>query len=228
PAKRLKPLVPPALPAVAAPRKELRTISSTHIARSTDIQTGHGRAELASILSAAEPAPTIETRGIELSPEKRDKGKAKHVRSGLASCASNYFNYSNTSLSLWRKGMERHSTTPDMQARIIKVLVVPHPTLPISGVALCEIKSPYRTKELRKILFSFSSNQASQLHAFKPGLWVSIWKPWQTAKLSQADAEEPRNSLPLPASTQEVSIEDAMNLPVNDTMLICSKFIYAT
>ena len=131
--------------------------------------------------------------------------------------------------------MQRHSTTPDMQARIIKVLVVPqkpqNPTLPISGVALCEIKSPYRTKELKKILFSFSPNQPSlhqQLQAFKPGLWVSIWKPWQTAKLSHPDAEEPRNSLPLPCSTQEISIEDAMNLPVNDTMLICSKFIYVT
>jgi hypothetical protein len=122
-----------------------------------------------------------------------------------------------------------------MQARIIKVLVVPqkpqNPTLPISGIALCEIKSPYRTKELRKILFSFSSNQPSlhqQLQAFKPGLRVSIWKPWQSAKLPQPDTHEPRNSLPLPSSIQEVSIEDAMNLPVNDTMLICSKFIYAT
>jgi hypothetical protein len=94
----LKPLVPPPHPASATPSSDqtLRTISTTLIARATDLFTDNGVSELASIF-LHDQHPDIqfpstddvdERRGIMMSPEKTGKGKEKFVRCVYSSIVS--------------------------------------------------------------------------------------------------------------------------------------------
>ncbi|KAJ7879590.1 hypothetical protein B0H14DRAFT_1606614 [Mycena olivaceomarginata] len=87
----LKPPLPPASASLTSDRT-LRTISTTLIARATDLFTDNGASELASIL-LHDQHPDIqfpstddfdERRGIMMSPEKGGKGREKFVRNGLA------------------------------------------------------------------------------------------------------------------------------------------------
>lgn len=91
--KDLKSLQPPPLPPPPNPAidgKNLRTISKTRVALATDLSTDNGVAELASIfLHDQRPDITLlnshpdnhDGRGLELSPEKKGKGKfSKFVR----------------------------------------------------------------------------------------------------------------------------------------------------
>ncbi|KAF6750829.1 hypothetical protein DFP72DRAFT_909444 [Ephemerocybe angulata] len=242
PSKVLKPLAPPlpAAPPPEAPRKHLSTITTTRFARSTDISTADGVEEVAAIFlngqTVETPAP--ESRGVDMSPEKRDKGKgkAKFVRSGLAARASAYFGRTETNMVLWHKDMKRHAlSVPDMQVKIVKVLVPPRKqlkmSLPVSVVALCEVKSVYRTKELAKIVFSFSSSSEQLLsdgdmHAFDVGHWISVWKPWQTALQPGSRSDSMVNSLPLPSFTQQ-DLEVLARLPISDKVVVCKKFMYS-
>ncbi|KAJ7267650.1 hypothetical protein B0H12DRAFT_118899 [Mycena haematopus] len=163
----VKPLVPPPAPVSTAPPPDrtLRTISTTLIARATDLFTDNGASELASIL-LHDQHPDIhspstddvdEQRGVTMSPEKGGKGKEKYVRNGLAARAAALYDRSHASISLWEAEMS-HSLTalsapsssrrgldPDMRLRILHILHVPSPVshpsskLSIPGVALCHL-----------------------------------------------------------------------------------------
>ncbi|KAJ7656670.1 hypothetical protein B0H17DRAFT_1213726 [Mycena rosella] len=163
----LKPLVPPPYPAPAqAPSSDrtLRTISTTLIARATDLFTDNGASELASIFLhdqhpdiqwQSAPDDVDERRGIMMSPEKAGKGKEKFLRNGLAARAAVLYDRSHSSLSLWEAEMAhslsssassfRRGLNPDMRLRIVHILhvpsPVPHPSsmLSIPGVALCHL-----------------------------------------------------------------------------------------
>ncbi|KAJ6498797.1 hypothetical protein C8R45DRAFT_980002 [Mycena sanguinolenta] len=164
----LKPLVPPPAPASNAPPSDrnLRTISTTLIARATDLFTDNGASELASIL-LHDQHPDIEfpstddveeRRGIMMSPEKSGKGKEKFIRNGLAARAAALFDRSHASISLWEAEMShslalsassssRRGLNPNMRLRILHILHVPtpvsHPSskLFIPGVAVCQLLS---------------------------------------------------------------------------------------
>ena len=101
PSKVLKPLIPPNPPelqhtSAEVTNKEMRTISTTHIARATDLSTDRGVTELASIflhdqhpdiLLPNEPGASIHhMRGLDISPEKKGKGKLKFIRYFCSTC----------------------------------------------------------------------------------------------------------------------------------------------
>ncbi|KAJ7646727.1 hypothetical protein FB45DRAFT_180613 [Roridomyces roridus] len=162
----LKPLVPPPHPAFGAQPgsadRNMRTISTTLLARATDMLTEHGQSELASIL-LHDQYPDIpsmddvdENRGVMVSPEKSSKGKEKFARNGLAARAAALYERSYSSLALWEAEMAHSLSSssrrslglnPDMRLRIIHVLHIPTPIsqpsskASIPGVALCHIIS---------------------------------------------------------------------------------------
>lgn len=256
PSKVLKPLIPPILPELqhtpaSATNKEMRTISTTHIARATDISTDSGVSELASIflhdqhpdiLLLNEPGASVHhMRGLDLSPEKKGKGRAKFIRNGLAARASNLFDRSHTSLILWQKELEKHPSTmssPDLRMRIVKILHKPLPprgksTTSSPGIALCQLlssatKTP-KLDELQRVLFSFS---ATSTHGsvrdpdqFVEGRVVHIWAPWHEITAPQPDILPA--SLPLPSS-DPFCTPNPLDLPVTDKTLLCSRFLIVT
>ncbi|KAJ6538897.1 hypothetical protein DFH09DRAFT_1368792 [Mycena vulgaris] len=163
----LKPLAAPPHPAPATSSssdRSLRTISTTLIARATDLFTDNGASELASIFLhdqhpdiqfQSTPEDVDESRGIMMSPEKGGKGKEKFLRNGLAARAAALYDRAHSSLSLWEAEMahalyssaptSRRGLNPDMRLRIVHILhvpsPVPHPSskLSIPGVALCHL-----------------------------------------------------------------------------------------
>ncbi|KAJ7467167.1 hypothetical protein FB451DRAFT_1260307 [Mycena latifolia] len=163
----LKPLAPPPRPAPATASSSdptLRTISTTLIARATDLFTDNGASELASIFLhdqhpdiqfQSTPDDVDERRGIMMSPEKGGKGKEKFIRNGLAARAAALYDRSHSSLSLWEAEMahalslsvssSRRGLNPDMRLRIVHIMHVPAPIanpsskLSIPGVALCHL-----------------------------------------------------------------------------------------
>ncbi|KAF8199969.1 hypothetical protein K438DRAFT_1966307 [Mycena galopus ATCC 62051] len=161
---KLIPLRPPPPPASAAlpSDRTMRTISTTLLARATDLFTDNGASELASILLHDQhpdiQSPSIddvdERRGIMMSPEKGG-GKEKFVRSGLAARAAALYDRSHASLSLWEAetshsllaASARRGLNPDMRLRILHILHVPspvsHPSSKLStpGVALCHLQT---------------------------------------------------------------------------------------
>ncbi|KAJ6629463.1 hypothetical protein B0H10DRAFT_2428415 [Mycena sp. CBHHK59/15] len=158
----LKPLVAPPRPDSATDRT-LRTISTTLIARATDLFTDNGTSELASIFLhdqhpniqfPSTPEKFEEYRGIMVSPGK-GKEKEMFVRNGLAARATTLYDRSHASLSLWEAEMahflsstsSRRGLDPDMWLRIVRILHIPlplpHPSskCSIPGVALCHIST---------------------------------------------------------------------------------------
>ncbi|KAJ7680879.1 hypothetical protein DFH06DRAFT_973941 [Mycena polygramma] len=160
-----KALAPPPPPAYATPSSDrtMRTISTTLLARATDLFTDHGASELASIF-LHDQHPDIqfpstddvdEHRGIMMSPEKGGKGKEKFVRNGLAARAAGLYDRSHASLSLWETEMSqftassasssRRGLNPDMRLRVLHILHTPSPVsqpsskMSIPGVALCHL-----------------------------------------------------------------------------------------
>jgi hypothetical protein len=80
PSVSLKPLAPPVLQTNASPKKEMKTIFTTRVARATDPMTDGGHAELLSIFLQDQRTLTTSYdrelhRGILSSPEKGDRGK---------------------------------------------------------------------------------------------------------------------------------------------------------
>ncbi|KAJ6629470.1 hypothetical protein B0H10DRAFT_1987317 [Mycena sp. CBHHK59/15] len=165
----LKPLVPPPRPDFATDRT-LRTISTTVIARATDLFTDNGTSELASIFLHDQhpnlqfpsiPEKLEEYRGIMVSPEK-GKGKEMFVRCRRATAL---YDRSHASLSLWEAEMahfylpsSRRGLDPDMWLRI---------------------------DELCAVLFSFSSISPPAFD-FVEGREVFVWKPWQILAIDAA------------------------------------------
>ncbi|KAJ7228237.1 hypothetical protein GGX14DRAFT_412459 [Mycena pura] len=162
----LKALAPPPPPAPVAPSSDriMHTISTTLIARATDLFTDNGPSELASLLiqdqhpdiqSWSTPDDVDERRGIMVSPEKGRRGKEKFVRNGLAARARVLYDRHSASLVLWEAEMahtlasssssSRRGLNPDMRLRILHILHIPTPVsgpsskIDIPGVALCHI-----------------------------------------------------------------------------------------
>ncbi|KAJ7020014.1 hypothetical protein C8F04DRAFT_974928 [Mycena alexandri] len=176
----LKPLVPPTLPALATPSSDrtLRTISTTLLARATDLFTENGASELASIfLHDQHPGTQFpssddvdERRGVMMSPEKGGKGKEKYVRNGLAARAAALYDRSHASLSLWEAEMahtlssSRRSLNPDMRLRILHILHIPapvsHPSSKLStpGVALCHLLTAPASESSDSLVFPKSKD----------------------------------------------------------------------
>ncbi|KAJ7761001.1 hypothetical protein B0H16DRAFT_1312438 [Mycena metata] len=172
----LKPLVPPTLPAPVTPSSDrtLRTISTTLIARATDLFTDNGASELASIflhdqhsdMQFPSSDDVDERRGIMMSPEKGGKGKEKFMRHGLAARAAALYDRSHASLSLWEAEMahtltssSRRGLNPDMRLRILHILHIPapvsHPSSKLStpGVALCHLLAAPASESSNSLVF---------------------------------------------------------------------------
>jgi len=86
PTTPLKPISCPVLPIPTSPKKDLKSIFTTRVARATDPMTDSGHAELLSIFlqdqQTLESASDLElTRGVHASPEKGSRGKgSKYLR----------------------------------------------------------------------------------------------------------------------------------------------------
>ncbi|KAF7305883.1 hypothetical protein HMN09_00742500 [Mycena chlorophos] len=158
----LKSLVPPPAPAFAAPMPpdKMRTISTTTLARHTDIFTESGPSELASLLLDRNmevdewdtPEELEERRGLIVSPEKASGKGGKFIRGGLAAWANSFYDRQHSARSLWEAETmhtlsSRHALNPDMRLRIKHILHVPQlsshqnprPDVSIPGIALCHI-----------------------------------------------------------------------------------------
>ena len=169
------------------------------------------------------------------------------ISNGLAARASSLLDRSHTSLILWQKELEKHSSTissPDLCMRIVKILHKPLPprghsmqpksTTSSPGIALCQLlsnatKTP-NLDELHRVLFSFS---ATSTHGsvrdpdqFVEGRVVHIWAPWHeiSHSLSPLQPDVLPASLPLPSSDPLCS-PNALDLPVTDKTLLCSRFL---
>ncbi|KAJ7071930.1 hypothetical protein C8F01DRAFT_1101900 [Mycena amicta] len=150
PTVALKPLVPPQRPApvTTIPADKMRTISTTMLARTTDIFTESGPAELASLLldqymevdEWTTPDDLEERRGLIISPEKasgKGKEKEKFVRGGLAAWAKAFYERQQSARSLWEaetihsississRRASLLSLIPDMRLRIKHILRIP-------------------------------------------------------------------------------------------------------
>ncbi|KAF8642958.1 hypothetical protein AX16_009298 [Volvariella volvacea WC 439] len=201
---------PPPLPPSATPARSLKTISNTAIARATDLSAEGGAAEIASIflkdvlLPTAPSTPTRrhKLRGLELSPEKREKGdKSKFMRGKLAAHASAVLSQTQNSFSLWQTDIEHQLTstrrpTPDLRLQIEEILHVPvfqnnslSPPSSIPGIALCRILTKTSIPnliasrlELHRTVFSFPLTNSNTIthnaQDFVEGKEVHIWDPW--------------------------------------------------
>ncbi|TFK37650.1 hypothetical protein BDQ12DRAFT_151209 [Crucibulum laeve] len=211
PASKALQAVPPPAFALSVPirkDKEMRTISTTHIAKATDLSTERGVAELVSIflndgqfdrglLSGSNSNQSKNgDSGLGLSPGKTDKG-SKFLRNGLAARASSLFDRSHTSLLLWQKETERNKkarSTPSMHLAIIKVLHLP--TLqsisgiqaPSVGIAICKglfvtaYRAAYPREHLYQVIFDFShmppNTSSNDVIQFNEGSVAQVWGPW--------------------------------------------------
>ncbi|KAF8636066.1 hypothetical protein AX17_003822 [Amanita inopinata Kibby_2008] len=147
---------PPKLPTKTKSdgQKQFLTLSTTSIARATDINTDSGNAELASIFISDQHPDILQgtednsdtRRGLNFSPQKKRHGHPsgpQFIRNALAARASHILGRTRTSLILWQKEMENrvlpvksgsssNSTDvshlkPDLHMTIIKILRLPVP-----------------------------------------------------------------------------------------------------
>ena len=165
------------------------------------------------------------------------------LRGGLAARASAVFEQSKTSLVLWQKETERRAYTissSDLRVNIIKIVQKPLPShtasrKPISPViALCRIRretnnthhKSYNFDDLYRIVFSFPSCLTKSIFndplQFAEGRTVRICCPWQEISFTEeSGASILPASLPLPSSEPTLTPD----VPVNDKVLLCSRFI---
>ncbi|KIM77412.1 hypothetical protein PILCRDRAFT_825380 [Piloderma croceum F 1598] len=165
PEPELKPLPPPLpLPSASTSKKgkeketsqsHLRTISTTHIALSTDLTSQVGSATLLSIFLQQEQGKGNKLdvargsvfgvgereekevrRGVGVSPVKGGGKGRGFVRNGLAERASNLLSRSQTAFTLWHKETSSQFSsattarrpTADLHLRILKILHEPPPS----------------------------------------------------------------------------------------------------
>ncbi|KAK2462477.1 hypothetical protein APHAL10511_005447 [Amanita phalloides] len=204
--------IPPRLP-VSSDARYLQTISTTSIARVTDIGTDSGNAELASILLYDQHPEIVDgeggeaRRGLNFSPRKKRYGNSdpQFVRGGLASRASQLLTRTHTSLALWQKEAERHALpNPDLRMTIVNIEHMPVPFSKKSssscfGIALCRIHPQWfgqtenstftsSHRKLFKVVFSFPipvpQGPSRNLSYFAANAEVYAWRPWHEVKLS--------------------------------------------
>jgi hypothetical protein len=160
-------------------------------------------------------------------------------RGGLASQASSFYERSHTNLVLWRKEIERggKAAPPDLIAIIAKVLHEPSSSsvevMSLShGIALCRIheqsgtmlSNSYASEQLHRIVFSFSTHVAALGH-FKEGRIVRIHQPWREISLGYNQFGSPPTKL-FPDFSVSFPFSSAdPDVPINDTTLLCSRFV---
>jgi hypothetical protein len=211
PQPALKPLPPPPLPSPSKKGKEketaqsnLRTISTTHIALATDLNSEAGSASLLSIFLQGNKPDVGEKeeekevrRGIGVSPVKSGGKRRGFIRcllhmntfravvdhlcrNGLAERASNLLSRSQTSFALWHKETSSLSSrwpTADIHFSILKVLHVHSRSTP--AIALCRVtKKPQDqlTEDIYVVLFSSPTPNAAE--RIEEGRKVYVWHPW--------------------------------------------------
>ncbi|KIY51851.1 hypothetical protein FISHEDRAFT_56333 [Fistulina hepatica ATCC 64428] len=154
-------------PLVENPEPGMRTISTTRIARATDLSTESGNSEVASIflmdqraqgqLDGRQPLSQPSTftghiserdraellRGLRQSPE-RCLSRSPYLSGGLADRASALFSRERSAIALWQREMEVNtkrnlrSANPDLRLRIMTILQMPRRGLDF-GLALCGV-----------------------------------------------------------------------------------------
>ncbi len=165
-------------------------------------------------------------------------------RGGLASQASSFYERSHTNLVLWRREIERggKAAPPDLIAIIAKVLHEPSYSsvgvMTLShGIALCRIHeqsgtNSYASEQLHRIVFSFSTHVAALGH-FKEGRIVRIHRPWREISFGHNQFESPPTkfipdfSVSFPFSSTLFNVPADSDVPINDTTLLCSRFVIA-
>ncbi|KDR74105.1 hypothetical protein GALMADRAFT_141840 [Galerina marginata CBS 339.88] len=228
--KPFQPLQHPVPICTTSKKRNMQAMSTTSLGLGLfdDLSsTQNGPEELAGILlrdqhpeisiSTREPNEDIAQRGLEMSPDKKGKGKSKFVRGGLAARASAYFDRSLTAFVLWKKEIERrpNSFPAEFCASVIKILHKPlHParsSTSVPGIALCRIRQHnglahgvYKADHLYRVVFSFpmgsnssstnasgSSNGSMSLVQFIEGQTILVFRPWQAVSLRpNSDLEE--------------------------------------
>lgn len=233
----LKELPTPLITPRPAPTKPMKTISTTRVARATDLTTDDGNAELLSIFLQDhdhDPTPMDRElqRGLQVSPRKGGtKGKGpKFIRGGLAERASHQLSNTHTALALWQKETEVLSRssrrlTPDLRLVILKILHTAQHSDPSasanpskSGLALCGRPNPIDglSDELYLVLLSFATilppdARVRSAQHFKEGNEVHMWRPWHEVPIQNTPAIFPDTTYP-----HHSSCTDA---------LICSRFL---
>jgi hypothetical protein len=137
---------------------------------------------------------------------------------------------------LWRKEIERSGKTapPDLIAIIAEVLHEPSCSsvgvMSLSlGIALCRIHEQSGTmlsnsEQLHRIVFSFSTHVAALGH-FKEGRIVRIHQPWQEISFGYNQFGSPSTKLFPDCSVSFPFSSKDSDAPINDTTLLCSRFV---
>lgn len=173
------------------PPRPSKPVSSTHIARATDVLSDSGKAELLGLTLAqdgvqpATPTEKAVRRGLEVSPRKSGAGKEiRYTRGGLAERASQVIGWKTTSLSLWRKSTPSPESA-HMLVEIEQVLSSPKPPPPQRGglatsvcLARCRTRGPGEDASIL-VLLSVPPHDAKNvpIATIKAGCRVALWEP---------------------------------------------------
>jgi len=171
---------------ISLPPRPSKPVSSTHIARATDVLTDSGRAELLGLTLVRDGATPMEKavrRGLEATPRKAGAGKEiRYTRGGLAERASQVIGWRTTSLSLWRKSNPSPESAR-MLVEIEQVLSSPRPPPQRGALAtsVCLARCQIIGEENRSILvlLSVPGHDARNvaLGSLKRGSRVLLWDP---------------------------------------------------
>jgi len=170
------------------PPRPSKPVSSTHIARATDVLTDSGRAELLGLTltqHGVQPATPMEKevrKGLEVTPRKPGGGKEiRYMRGGLAERASQMIGPNTTSLSLWRKSPPSPESA-HMLVEIEQVLSSPKSPPQRGGLAtsICLARCR-KSGEDRSILvlLTVPAHDAKNvpIGSIKEGCSVALWEP---------------------------------------------------
>ncbi|KAH9019822.1 hypothetical protein EDB85DRAFT_2007344 [Lactarius pseudohatsudake] len=173
------------------PPRPSKPISSTHIARATDVLTDSGRAELLGLTLAQDGATPMENavrRGLEVTPRKAGAGKEiRYTRGGLAERASQVIGWKTTSLSLWRKSNPSLESAR-MLVEIEQVLSSPKPPPQRGGLAtsICLARCrPNGEERSILVLLSVPPHDAKNvpIATIKGGSRVALWEPMEEVEM---------------------------------------------
>lgn len=176
------------------PPRPSKPVSSTHIARATDVLTDSGRAELLGLTSAQDGATPMENairRGLEVTPRKAGAGKEiRYTRGGLAERASQVIGWKTTSLSLWRKSNPSLESAR-MLVEIEQVLSSPKPPPQRGGLAtsICLARCrPNGEERSILVLLSVPPHDAKNvpIATIKGGSRVALWEPMQEVEMGSS------------------------------------------
>ncbi|KIL61358.1 hypothetical protein M378DRAFT_13542 [Amanita muscaria Koide BX008] len=180
---------PPRLPMTDDQNKyakhDLKTLSTTSIAKATDLSTESGNAELASILLYDQHPEIVHgdadrseaRRGLNFSPRKKRYGQQsgpQFVRNGLAARASQLLSKTRTSLTLWQREMEAQTSSfpdedpislsylkPDLRLKVIEIIHSPTSHRPSKSGNITNSQTPCFAIALCRVLQSPCSSSTT-------------------------------------------------------------------